>query len=773
MNRVLLIVLMCVLSACGTPSPSAPTPNPRPPAGPTDPIIPPTTKISDPDTRSALTAYDRATGTLRFSTRTPTLAALNPGDVLVSSPSSAAPDGYLRKVTTVRVEGAQTVVETTQAQLTDAVSQGVLEAHVDLTPAQVQRTDLLLQGVTITPGGARVRAQDQVGVGEHYAFSVTFNHVFVPQVAPNVSGQVTVDGSVSYNVGLGVSVGVSGPSLIPPRLPSVGPIEASVGFAQQARLHISGDITGDLGDEVKFATQYYEPLTFFIGPVPVVVVPRLDLYLSAGGRVEGKFDFQAQEGSVAQLGARWTPDDGWKNISDFEFSGDVPTPTVFGSVKPTGGVKSTFGFKLYDVAGPEMSLLGGLELDGQVPRDPTWIVNGVLKGHMNFKVELPILGTLADYQVNLFDQTQEFARAGNTPPDLTLTDLAKPGSIAVIGGPKTAFLGLRVPAFMGNGCVAFGGFPVVSYFIATDLEDGCGVGVTVVSDVDGPLPTKGSYAFSREGQRRITITVRDHQGTTASRSFFLYIANAAPTVALQAAGEAFQGEPFSVAALIEDPNEVDVAALCVRSVWTVDAPDTLSANTGCLQTVTFGVTGARQVRVTTTDSDGAATSKAVTVTVQPPPADPYPRVVGGGVYARDRAGSGAFQYCVDVNVGMGATIDLSQDGCTVAIAGDPPRRFSARVAVDNPRGEALTYDWQLVVNPPGAPGIVLVSATASTQSAVQLMNQTVNGVPISGNAAVDACTVTVKVNAPDPSRSKGPLAVWTGMCHYIRPSGAN
>ena len=761
MKRVFPLLLLLVawtLSACGGGSTTPPAPDPA------AIIIPATTKVTDTATRAALKVYDKTSGTLRFSGPTPALAALKPGDVLVSEPSAAAPDGYLRKVTSLHTEGTELVVETTQAAITDAVSQGVLDAHMDLTPAKVMRTEVLLPGVSVTASAATLRPQDQVGVGENYAFDVKFNHVFVPQAGPNVSGNITVDGSVSYNVGLGVYIAVSGPSFLPPRLIRVGPVEAKVGFAQQASLHISGDVVGDLGDELKFATQYYEPLTFFIGPVPVVIVPRLDLYLSAGGRVEGKFDFRASESSVAQLGARWTPDDDWKNISDFDFSGDVPTPTVFGTVRPSGGVRSTFGFKLYDVAGPEMSLLGGLVLDGQIPRSPNWIVSGFLKGNMNFKVELPVLGTLANYQVDLFDKTLEFSRAGNTPPTLALTDLAKPSGIVVIGGAPAALLNLRTPVFMGNGCVTYGGFPVVSYFIASDLEDGCGVQVTVVSDKDGALPTTGQYAFTTEGPRRITITVKDSQGTTASKGFNLYVLNAAPTLTLLGSGDARQGEGYSVSAQVSDPNEADPSILCGRTVWSVDAPDTLATATGCLQTVTFGETGARQVQATTTDSDGAATTQILSVNVMPPPANPYPRVSSRGVYSLDSSGAGAFRSCTDVPVDNGQTIDLSQDGCTRAIVGDPPRRYFAKVTVENPQNEVLTYDWTVYAeNLDGSttPVSILDGVTGSTSASFTLKNVR-NAYP-----TTKPCRVEVRINAPDPARSKGPTTVWTGLCTYF------
>ena len=104
----------------------APDASPAPDMPPVPVIVPDTSHVVDEGTRAVLTAFDQTSGTLRFSQSTALLAALAPGDVLVSAPSSAAPSGYLRKITAIRTDGADVVLETSQANLTDAVSQGVL-----------------------------------------------------------------------------------------------------------------------------------------------------------------------------------------------------------------------------------------------------------------------------------------------------------------------------------------------------------------------------------------------------------------------------------------------------------------------------------------------------------------------------------------------------------------------------------------------------------------------------------------------------------------------
>jgi hypothetical protein len=52
-------------------------------------IIPENVRVTDEETRAALTEYSSATGTLRFARQTAVLDRLVPGDVLVSAPSVA------------------------------------------------------------------------------------------------------------------------------------------------------------------------------------------------------------------------------------------------------------------------------------------------------------------------------------------------------------------------------------------------------------------------------------------------------------------------------------------------------------------------------------------------------------------------------------------------------------------------------------------------------------------------------------------------------------
>ena len=709
-----------------------PTPDPQTQAV----IIPETTTVADADTRAALRSYDSDSGAMTFAQTTPALARLKAGDVLVSEPSNAAPSGYLRKVTTIRQDGVQTVIATTQADLAEAITQGELNADFQLTGDDLIRTEGLPEGMTLTatPKGG---LKPQAGVGDNYSFNLTFNKTFVPIQGPNATGTIKVDGSVAFNVGYGVNVGIK---VIPPLLS----FQASVGFAQSSNLNITGDFQGAVGDSVLIGTQYFKPKTFVIGVVPVVIVPKVELYLTAGGEITAHLNFAASESVTAQVGARWTSEDGWKNISGFGISGSLPPPTFSGSLKPRVGLQSQASFTLYDVAGPEATLEAGVNLDVVYPRNPNWIVNGFMKGTLGFRVKVPILGTLASYSATIFDISKELGRSGNTPPLLTLTSQ-----------PHT--FNVNTPQNFRALCTANGPtFANGEFYTASDPEDGCPQ-ITVVSDVDGVLPP--AYTFKTPGNRTLTVTAKDSQGAITPLQFTLSVINPPPILNVTYAGDAHQGTPYSVSVSITDPDQGTNYDICANTTWAVDAPDTISLyrNQGCQTEVTFGTTGSRQVRVSTKNRLGAVAGKILSLPVLPPLVNPYPKITSSGVYDRD-APRVDVPGCSTTPVVQGNGIDLTfkRIDCSGAEAG--PTVYYAKAALENPQNEVLTYTWKLWINE--GQGDVEVSDGSSPSF----------NLPdpyFSSYVDTSPCHVTLNLGAPDPTRSKS-LTVWTGKCTYHR-----
>lgn len=292
------------------------------------------------------------------------------------------------------------------------------------------------------------------------------------------------------------------------------------------------------------------------------------------------------------------------------------------------------------------------------------------------------------------------------------------------------------------------------------------VTLSVSSDKDGSLYS-GAWStdtnalfgpslkrsFATAGTRTLTLVAK-YGSSQSSASFTLNVVNTAPVLTLDFSGDARQAEPYTITALITDPNETDANKLCANTTWSVDAPDTLSATTGCQVKVTFGTTDTRQVRVATKDSEGLVASKTLELNVLPPAENPFPKITSAGVYSREFVGSD-FVFCGTKTVTSGNTIDLRAKGCNISITLPDPQRYFAEVVVENPSGETLSNSWSLYVTYSGAEHLLYTSS------------ETLFSLYPYGNAflGTDDCRIAVTVNAPEASRSKS-QTVWTGKCTY-------
>jgi hypothetical protein len=84
---------------------------------------------------------------------TTALAAVATGEIIVAAPSSAAPDGFLRRVTAINATGGDVVVQTQAATLEDAIQQGEVNISKRLTPADIKSISALPGVMLAKPTG--------------------------------------------------------------------------------------------------------------------------------------------------------------------------------------------------------------------------------------------------------------------------------------------------------------------------------------------------------------------------------------------------------------------------------------------------------------------------------------------------------------------------------------------------------------------------------------------------------------------------------------------
>lgn len=662
--------------------PASVTPPPNPPSGPppSQPppddlpvVIPDTTKVVDARTRMVLADFDVKAGTLRFSESTPLLSVLKTGDVLVSEPSQAAPYGYLRKVKAVRRNGNAVVLETAQASLTDAVHQGSFFARGELAADDLAATKTYLPGVRARalppiPNGLQPAAGEVLS--ENYTFEVAIDTMLTfegESEDASGSGEISVKGRLRFNVGYGIGLGIEGCVALPPVC--ADRFEASMGIAQYTDLKVFSKIEGRVQKEHTLATFYFDPIVIFIGPVPVVILPKVDAVVGAGGQAKATFSFEAQESAQWLLGAKWTDDRGWEDLSTQNgFQHQVRSPDFEATMRLRAYGKSDIKLLLYGLAGPGADAHVGAGLDVQVPGRPLWRLFGHLAAHISFQVDIFDVIKLNAFDKTLLEVEPVLMDAPNYPPqfsnvktDLIQVDLGEP----IVLGPRGGFGG---------------------YFDIRDPEDDPFT-LTAVSNKDGVIPL--NVTFQSSGPRTVTVSARDSAGASSSTTLRLNVVNDPPKLSTTVATDTIPATvDYVVGASAFDPNTGPLG--CDRLRWTVNSPDTvmpLPGNGGCEAVAVFAAEGIRTLTVTATDPHGSSASETLSVNVSSPPPNAPPVISSFSI--KDKNG---------LEVPEGGVLYNGQEGDFYS-----PLRLT--VSASDPNGDPLLITWSCVTGSYRAPVI--------------------------------------------------------------------
>lgn len=614
------LLATALLLACST----------TPPPDDTTPIIPETTRVADALTLDAMTSFDLSSGEMRFGAATQALLDLRLDDVLVGEPSAAAPHGFLRRVHAVEVVGDEVVVQTSQANLIDAIHQGELQATGVLGPEDLLEPTVYAAGVTVEaiaqPDPVRLAQRMATGdwddfdpvepsqIGQGYNFRVGLDEVLLDLNADGVRVRVQVTGEIYFNAGYGVGLSVRTCWELPPVC--LRRFEASVGFEQTARIRVQGEASAALNVEKRVASIPFSPIVLFIGPVPVVFIPSVDVYVGGSGEVRLSFDYGVTERFVAQVGARWTPSNGWQDITDFGLYLDgYDQFDINATFKASVYVKPEAKLMLYGLVGPAAVMTAGIEIDAAIPRNPMWRVRGFLRGDVAFQFGLPVVGKLGEYRSNLFDFGIDGRSSPNTPPEVTVRQ------------PR-----LRVPL---RATVR----PYDNYTVR-DREDGQPTVTLRSSRAGDGVAHNRSHAFLTVGLRTLTVEAVDSGGLRTTRSFEVDVYNPPPLVFAAVVADSIRQSggpngymvPLTISLGASDP--VDGRLGCAAITVLVTAPDTVDQNDQgnglCEAVVHFHVQGQRQVTAYATDQDGLrSATKSYAVNVLPPPNGPPPLFDGG------------------------------------------------------------------------------------------------------------------------------------------------
>ncbi len=652
----------------------------------------PTTKVADQATQDALTSFDPTTGQMTFAGSTPTLATLKANDVLVGEPGVNAPAGFLRKVTSItnNKKSGVITVETTQALLNEAVKEGTLDAAADLEPADLASIEAL-PGVGLISHQAAQREPAisgiaAVDIGDGFDFHESVDVTLEGSTSgEGVSGTGTVhiQGEIKFNAGWNIGLGIE--TCFEITLACVDRFEAHVGADLYSDLKVHGTFDGHLEREVTLSTHFFRPIVFFIGPIPVVIIPIVKAIAGINGDAHVEFSFEAQVESSLKLGAKWTdPDDGgigWEEIASLpEPTGDADAD-LEASMTLRAYAKADAKLLLYGIAGPGVAGQLGMEARVQFPGNPLWQIYGYANGEVNFAVDLGGMLTLAEHHHTFLDEDILLKESENQPPSCGARTTPIPVAL-----DDVIRLGPRLGGFEDG------------YFDCTDPE---GDLPTYTANEGGSPVNLAGHSWSTEGTKYVEVIASDDAGKTRTFTLTIQVIDTPPILTTSGGGGSVPASvQYWVTASAWDVEEGGFLPCSPNLVWSATGGTVTQGGSmqTCTVVVVFSQTGPQTVTVTATDPQGKSSQQVINVNVTAAPANAAP------VIALDSfdviAASGPPLGCPDEDpfctdsCPSGFFCPVAQDMLLFnGTVGDYHTPLTFSLSASDPNGDSLTVRW--------------------------------------------------------------------------------
>lgn len=418
------------------------------------------------------------------------------GSVLVSGPHKLAPAGFLAKVTALAGTHGQAV----EATLGDAVEQGEFRGIQQMDPAQA--VDVKLEpGVTRSPsfgraGGLRPPREASSAAG----FLGAAPGVFPQNVGSTYAYDVDVHeyglhvaGHLDFSASCGVSAGLTYKWKV---IPNGAYFIAGCGMDQSLAVDVSVETEKEV-ETIELAVVDLGTITFFIGPVPVVIVFKMHIYAELDGTIIAGVSYGASEQAHAAVSIGYHK--GWVSQADFTATAEKHQVLTGPQIDLSAVVGADVRGMVYGINGSGTGAQSGLAITGKPLSKPIWC--------------LKIIGTLTAslMSLDLGIKTFTWGPSKLKSVDFPVACAENSAPTIVLGYPKDGDA-ISLGGGIGQG-------PLTAH--GSDPEDGL-LPVTWTSDRDGLLGTTtlaGSQltkGLTTPGAHLLTLTTTDLDGKSAT-----------------------------------------------------------------------------------------------------------------------------------------------------------------------------------------------------------------------------------------------------------------
>lgn len=318
-------------------------------------------------------------GTLRYRG----VLSVRRGDFLAADVGPATPYGFLGRVVSSDVVGSETRVSTEPTTLLAAVPEGSIDVRVEAS--------------------AKPRSSGKSEGGK-------INRAIGKSLSCANGASIALSGTVDVSPGARFTASWTWKGRFPPKPAITG---ASVTGTITARADLSAVANGAASCTLEKTPLLLVPIKlgeirFSVGPIPVVIVPQVQVFIDAYGGVQANMTSALHASLTAGAGLEYVPNQPIRPISEFtpRLEYDPPVLTVAGQLM--GNVRPTLDLLLYGVGGLRTTFSAGLDLSASTANDPWWKLTAPVA--LTASLVAPALD-LSTEELNVYGRTFDLAEA--------------------------------------------------------------------------------------------------------------------------------------------------------------------------------------------------------------------------------------------------------------------------------------------------------------------------------------------------------------------------
>jgi uncharacterized protein (TIGR02145 family) len=303
--------------------------NPVQPPDVNEVIIPETTKsVDSTDYSSNLVNISNDSLTFTFQSGFDTIYNPAVNDILVIENGA----GLLRKITDIQSSGNQTVITTMQATLEEAIEQGNISLKQNLQKARISKVDYYYKGI-----------EYKINKGQESNFDFDLDIVLYDLDGnPNTTNdQVKLVGNFILDADVVFEAKISSFKL---RNAKIG-LEAT----NSESLELIAQLNYTIEKEITLATVHFSPIYFQLGPIPVVIVIKLDIKAGGSGYANASLSVGFENTITYEAGISYVRGQGWNPYSDFDNQFNYNPPVLTANAGARIFVKPEISVGVYGV----------------------------------------------------------------------------------------------------------------------------------------------------------------------------------------------------------------------------------------------------------------------------------------------------------------------------------------------------------------------------------------------------------------------------------------